>query len=114
MTSGDQAAGQHSASLYFRWTFCLALLDLQVSVYGGYLITSKVNGISLFFAASGLYSNAKLARAGDEGCYWSSSPHDDLAYALQYFVNENITTYYLNRSLGFSVRPVKAAAGSGS
>lgn len=29
MTSGDQAAGQHSASLYFRWTFWLALLDLQ-------------------------------------------------------------------------------------
>ena len=83
---------------------------------GGYLITSKVNGISLFFAASGLYSNANLARAGDEGCYWSSSPHDDLdlAYALQYYVNGNIKTYYLNRSLGFSVRPVKAAAGSGS
>ncbi len=83
---------------------------------GGYLITSKVNGISLFFAASGLYSNAYLAQAGDEGCYWSSSPHDDddLAYALQYYVNGNIKTYYLHRSLGFSVRPVKAAAGSGS
>ena len=80
---------------------------------GGYLITSKVNGISLFFAASGLYSNANLAQAGYEGCYWSSSPHEDLAYALQYYVNGNIKTYYLNRSLGFSVRPVKAAAGSG-
>lgn len=29
VTSGDQAAGQHSTSLYFRWTFWLALLDLQ-------------------------------------------------------------------------------------
>lgn len=29
VTSGDQAASQHSASLYFRWTFWLALLDLQ-------------------------------------------------------------------------------------
>jgi len=85
---------------------------------GGYLITSKVNGISLFFAASGLYSNANLARAGDEGCYWSSSPRYDpvyhFAYALQYYVNGKIETYFLDRSLGFSVRPVKAAAGSGS
>ena len=84
---------------------------------GGYLITSKVNGISLFFAASGLYSNANLARAGDEGCYWSSSPRYDpvyhFAYALQYYVNGKIETYFLDRSLGFSVRPVKAAAGSG-
>lgn len=29
MTSGDQAAGQHSASLYFKWTFWLVLLGLQ-------------------------------------------------------------------------------------
>ena len=71
----------------------------------GYFITSNVNGISLFFAASGLYSNATLALAGNDGGYWSSSPRDDLAYALD-FNNGNIRTYYLDRTLGYSVRPV--------
>lgn len=86
---------------------------------GGYLITSKVNGIPLFFAASGYYSNATLVQAGNDGndgYYWSSSPrHDskyDYAHALD-FDKGHIKTYHLDRTLGFSVRPVKAAAGSG-
>jgi hypothetical protein len=77
---------------------------------GGYLITSKVNGISLFFAASGLYSDGSLARTGNKGFYWSSSPRDDLVYHFAYdmdFYNGKIETYFLDRTLGFSVRPVK-------
>ena len=84
---------------------------------GGYLITSKVNGISLFFAASGLYSDGSLARTGNKGFYWSSSPHHDSKYDYGHaldFYNGKIETYFLDRTLGFSVRPVKAAAGSGS
>lgn len=83
---------------------------------GGYLITSKVNGISLFFAASGLYSDGSLARTGNKGFYWSSSPRYDPVYYFAYdmdFYNGKIETYFLDRTLGFSVRPVKAAAGSG-
>jgi len=83
---------------------------------GGYLITSKVNGISLFFAASGLYSDGSLARTGNKGFYWSSSPRYDSKYYFAYdmdFYNGKIETYFLDRTLGFSVRPVKAAAGSG-
>ena len=76
---------------------------------GGRLIKSNVNGISLFFPAAGYYSNGSLYAAGDNGCYWSSSPRDDLAYNLDFVVGK-IKTYYFNRTLGFSVRPVKAAA----
>ena len=80
---------------------------------GGYLITSKVNGISLFFAASGLYSDGLLDRTGIKGFYWSSSPRYDPKYYFAYdmdFYNGKIETYFLDRTLGFSVRPVKAAA----
>ncbi len=84
---------------------------------GGYFFTSEKNGLSLFLAASGFYSNATLVRAGNDVGYWSSSPRYDpvyhFAYALEKFNYENIKTYHLDRTLGFSVRPVKAAAGSG-
>ena len=78
---------------------------------GGYFFTSEKNGLSLFLAASGFYSNATLVRAGNDVGYWSSSPRYDpvyyFAYALEKFNNENIKTYHLDRTLGFSVRPVK-------
>lgn len=73
---------------------------------GGYFITSKVNGISLFFAAAGFYSNKKFSGAGDKGYYWLSNPHNDADLAYMAF-HGGIETYYLHRSLGFSVRPVK-------
>lgn len=83
------------------------------STKGGRLIISNVNGISLFFAAAGYYSNGSLYAAGDYGRYWSSSPRYDpkfyFAYALR-FDNGKIETYHLDRTLGYSVRPVKAAA----
>ena len=74
---------------------------------GGRLITSKVNGISLFFAAAGLYVNGSLNYAGDYGLYWSSTPYDsDHAYDL-YFRSGDIYTGSSSRGLGYSVRPVK-------
>lgn len=76
----------------------------------GRLITSKVNGISLFFAAAGHYTLGSLLGAGDDGLYWSSTPIDDSdgAYDL-YFGSGDICTDSSSRLLGFSVRPVKAA-----
>lgn len=83
---------------------------------GGYFFTSEKNGLSLFLAASGFYSDATLFWVGNRGRYWSSSPRDispyHFAYALR-FDNGVIETYHLDRTLGYSVRPVKAAAGSG-
>ncbi len=80
---------------------------------GGYFFTSEKNGLSLFLAASGFYSNATLVQAGNNGRYWSSSPRDDPPYHFAYarrFDNGKIETYHLDRTLGYSVRPVKAAA----
>ena len=74
---------------------------------GGRLITSNVNGISLFFAAAGLYYNGKLRYAGDDGHYWSSTP-DGSSYAYYlYFDSGDIYTRGYNRRYGRSVRPVK-------
>ena len=75
---------------------------------GGRLITSKVNGISLFFAAAGVYINGSLFSAGDSGLYWSSTPYDSdgAAYCL-HLGNGGIYTDIQVRSPGFSVRPVQ-------
>ena len=74
---------------------------------GGRLITSKVNGISLFFAAAGGYLNGTFSGAGNGGEYWSSTPYDwGHAYYL-YFVSGSISTKNQTRASGYSVRPVK-------
>ena len=74
---------------------------------GGRLITSKVNGISLFFAAAGSYIDGSPYDAGGGGFCWSSTPHDsDYAYYL-YFDGGGIDTYYDYRYWGCSVRPVQ-------
>jgi uncharacterized protein (TIGR02145 family) len=73
---------------------------------GGMLITSKVNGISLFFAAAGGYSSGTLYVLGTYGNYWSSTPNSDEAYRLV-FDSGSIVTGSKPRNVGYSVRPVK-------
>ena len=74
---------------------------------GGYLITSKANGISLFFAAAGCYSLGTLGLAGGSGDYWSSTPDDSSsAYGLS-FRSGYIGTFDFSRYYGYSVRPVQ-------
>lgn len=78
------------------------------STKGGRLITSNVNGISLFFAAAGRYSDGgALVDAGGLGLYWSSTP-DVLpcAWCLR-FDSGDIRTIDYRRYSGYSVRPVK-------
>ena len=77
------------------------------STKGGRLITSKVNGISLFFAAAGRYYIGTLSNAGDDGYYWSSTPLDHYNACILYFNSGNITTGSSYRIYGYSVRPVK-------
>ena len=79
------------------------------STRGGRLITSKVNGISLFFAAAGYYNNGSLGNAGDYCYCWSSTPSDsynNYSYYLS-FNSYDIRKYGGGRYFGFSVRPVK-------
>jgi hypothetical protein len=74
---------------------------------GGYFITSKVNGISLFLAAAGEYYNGSHDLV-DYGFYWSSTPTGYAKYANDLrFQNGLIGMTDGDCSSGFSVRPVK-------
>lgn len=74
---------------------------------GGRLITSKANGISLFFAAAGLYDNGSLSYAGDYGYCWASTGGGSSNFASRlYFYVGGILTGSYNRNHGCSVRPV--------
>jgi uncharacterized protein (TIGR02145 family) len=76
---------------------------------GGRLITSKVNGISLFFAAAGYYNDGSLSNAGNYGYCWSSTPSDSYNNYSFYlsFNSYDISKFGDRRHFGFSVRPVK-------
>lgn len=78
---------------------------------GGRLITSKVNGISLFLASTGNYQGGEFVYAGEAGTYWSSTPYEtDPGKDYAYFLNCGdgyYYTYYTTRFLGFPIRPVK-------
>ena len=92
---------------------------------GGLLVTSKSNGISLFFAAAGHYNKVKDydgeypvldGDPGYKGFYWSSSYYSgggQYGYLYGYFLS--VSPYALDvdpervqfRKEGLSVRPVK-------
>ncbi|MBR5907874.1 MAG: hypothetical protein IKZ50_05745 [Bacteroidales bacterium] len=77
---------------------------------GGYLITSKSNGISLFLAAAG-YWNGTLKEVGTDGYCWSSTPYEypECAYSLDYgdWSGGYFETFFTARETGLSIRPVK-------
>lgn len=77
---------------------------------GGYLITSKSNGISLFLAAAGSWKGT-LDEVGAEGYCWSSTPYEqpECAYSLTYdnWYGEYFETYFKARERGLSIRPVQ-------
>lgn len=78
---------------------------------GGMLIKSKVNGISLFLPAAGIYLYGEpvvLFEVGENGYYWSTAGYGPSeAYYLE-FCNNSIGTSFdvPNRVWGASVRPV--------
>lgn len=73
----------------------------------GRLITSKENGISLFFAAAGEYNSGSIDNLGVYGRYWSTTPAPSgLANYLilsdwHFGINDDYRTW------GMQVRPVK-------
>ena len=77
---------------------------------GGYLITSKSNGISLFLAAAG-YWEGTFDEVGTDGCCWSSTPYEypECAYSLTYgdWSGGYFNTSFRARELGLSIRPVQ-------
>ena len=74
----------------------------------GTKFTSKTNGNSIFFPASGDAYGTALNR-GSYGGYWSSSLHPSYSYRglLLYFYSGGVTPQnYGNRCYGFCVRSV--------
>lgn len=74
---------------------------------GGLLVTSKVNGISLFLTNEGYYDEGTLETSYGH-YFWSSTPYDDnYSWALSfpnYGIGMQCTNY---RWDGYSIRPVK-------
>ena len=71
------------------------------------------NGRSIFLPAAGLRWDGSLGDAGVYGCYWSSSLYTGgplSAWYLDFDEGDDVgTNTYLDRSVGFSVRPVRSA-----
>ena len=83
--------------------------DYNGSGVNGIKFTSKTNGKSIFFTASGHASGTGVYDRGSYGYYWSSSLHPsssnlglDLRFNSGYINPQN----YLNRYCGFCVRSV--------
>ena len=74
----------------------------------GRRFTSRINGNSIFFPASGLYNGTTLNSRGSSGNYWSSSYYSaTYAYSL-YFNSSDVSPANNNfRRLGFTARAVQ-------
>jgi hypothetical protein len=79
----------------------------QNGVYGN-LITSKINGNSIFLPAAGRIYESSLDYEDTNGYYWTSIVNDSYnAYFLKFFSVEASMSYSGRRSDGRSVRPVR-------
>lgn len=75
---------------------------------GGRLITSNVNGISLFIAAAGNYFKGSFYDdAGFYGDYWSSTPFNSERVSYLRFTTGYIDVSFTFPYIGCSVRPVR-------
>lgn len=80
----------------------------NINGVNGYLVTSKVNGNSIFFPAAGFGNGASLYDRGSNGYYWSSSLYSaDYGYYLRFNSGGVDPQYSYNRYYGLSVRAVQ-------
>ena len=74
----------------------------------GRRFTSRNNGNSIFFPASGNYNGTSLNYRGSYGYYWSSSYISETnAYNLSFSSGGVSPAYNINRRLGFTARAVQ-------
>ena len=79
-----------------------------VNGVNGYLVTSKVNGNSIFFACSGDGNGSSWSDRGSVGSYWSSSFGSARSARHLGFGSGGVYPQYSsNRCYGFAVRPVQ-------
>ena len=74
----------------------------------GRRFTSRINGNSIFFPASGNYNGTSLNYRGANGYYWSSTWHSETnARNLDFYSTGVLPQYDSGRRLGFTVRAVQ-------
>ena len=74
----------------------------------GRRFTSRINGNSVFFPASGIYFGTSLYYRGSNGIYWSSSYISEAdAYGLNFYSSGVNPANPDNRRYGFTVRAVQ-------
>ncbi len=75
--------------------------------HNGYRVTGP-NGNFIFLPAAGYRNESSLSRAGSDGTYWSSTPHESdssYSYDLNFYSSSPRRDYY-RRYHGHGVRPV--------
>lgn len=85
------------------WVTC------QKDTVGGYLVSSKINGNSIFLPASGCRYNSSVYGRNSAGHYWSSSLYEKNnihAYYRHFFSDRLDDKNFYYRYYGQSVRPV--------
>lgn len=79
-----------------------------VNGVNGYLVTSKINGNSIFFACSGYGNGTSWGDRGSSGDYWSASFLSARSAYYLYFISGDVNPQNsYNRFYGFPVRPVQ-------
>ena len=74
----------------------------------GRRFTSRINGNSIFFPASGYRDGTGLSNRGSYGVYWSASLYSQTGgFYLLFSASAVNPAYYNTRFLGFSVRAVQ-------
>ena len=74
----------------------------------GRRFTSRINGNSIFFPASGYYNGTSLCSRGSSGSYWSSPWFSETYARLLSFYSTGVTPQnYDYRRYGFTVRAVQ-------
>ena len=74
----------------------------------GRRFTSRINGNSIFFPASGLYNGTSLVNRGSNGLFWSSSYLSASSAYNLYFDSSNVSPAgYDSRRYGFTARAVQ-------
>jgi hypothetical protein len=74
----------------------------------GRRFTSRINGNSIFFPASGYYSGTTLSNRGSYGYYWSSTWYSETSARNLSFYSSNVDPQGdSSRRLGFTVRAVQ-------
>ena len=74
----------------------------------GRRFTSRINGNSIFFPASGYRYGTSLYSRGSSGYYWSASLYSQTdGYSLYFYSSGVYPSHYGNRFYGFPVRAVQ-------